>query len=228
MAEPIDYMTAQGWLKDGERRLLHDLAAQTENQRDAVFINIGVEYGASLACLRAGNPRAEIYGIDLDLSKVLADGYGATTYEGNSADFVDAWKKEPHSGPVDLVFVDGDHGYIGVTKDAELADFVKVGGYILFQDAYDWIEIGQVHRLVPGVNAAVTDWFEGHRDEFEELPFVDTTRIFKRVKKHEFAGSSGGNTHVQSRATSDNKPRTASAKPEVQRANKPGGGRRQR
>lgn len=170
----IDYKTAKGWLLPEERELLFDKAF--ELPPNATILNIGVEFGGSLACLRAGNPTARIIGVDLDVTKVLAGGYDCELVQDSSAVYFRTFK-----GPLDLIFVDGDHGFAGVLADARFADYLPVGRYILFQDCYDHDERGVVHKLVPGVNAAVDEWFAFHTKEFEELPYVGSTRIFKRV-----------------------------------------------
>lgn len=68
--------------------------------------------------------------------------------------------------PVDLVFIDGDHSEIGVTKDWEMwHGFVVEGGTVLFHDARESQSGGQglrgptavVDRLFRGARALV-DW----------------------------------------------------------------------
>lgn len=174
----IDYRNAKGWLKSGETELLYALASKVPV--GGLILNIGVEYGKSLACLRAGNPDVHIVGIDLDCSKAVS-GYGCELIQADSHEIVLSWNRRAR---IDLVFIDGDHGELGVLLDARFAEFIPVGGHILFQDCWDWEQTGVVHPMVPGVNAAVDKWFAGRGEEFEELPSVDTTRVFKRVKKY--------------------------------------------
>jgi hypothetical protein len=103
--------------------------------------------------------------------------------------------------PLDLIFVDGDHGETWRPAGCWFADFLPVGGYILFQDCFDYDNPTIVHLVCPGVNAAVDKWFAVKQLEFEELASVETTRIFKRVrvKEHEqpagLADRGGPNTH---------------------------------
>lgn len=188
-------MTAKGWLKDGESALLVELASQLPG--DAVILNIGVEFGKSLACLRAGNPTALIYGVDLDISKAVSD-YGCLLIQEDSHQLVKEWNR-----PLDLVFVDGDHGEAGVLMDAGFADFVPVDHFILFQDCWDWTYPAIVHQVCPGVNAAVDKWFATHNTEFEEWPSVDTTRVFKRVrvKEHEQPGVTQSSSFIADLST---------------------------
>jgi predicted O-methyltransferase YrrM len=63
--------------------------------------------------------------------------------------------------PVDLVFIDGDHSEIGVTKDWDLwHPFVVEGGSVLFHDARQSQSDGQG---LPGPTAAVDRLFRGPR-----------------------------------------------------------------
>jgi len=211
----IDYKSAKGWLLPEERELLYRLAS--EAAPDARFLNVGTEYGASVACLRAGNPTAWIWAIDLDNSKMLNPDHPSQLYQGDSSVIVEHWD-EVYNPSIDLAFIDGDHGYTGVLADAKFADFVVLGGYILFQDCYDHVERGVVHKLVPGVNQAVSEWFAFHSKEFEELPYVGSTRIFKRVK--DAPRSSNTDTDVQPAASSDEKYRVTKPEPSVRRESK--------
>jgi hypothetical protein len=222
----INWMAAKGWLKDGERKLLFELASQLPG--NAEILNIGVEYGASLACLRAGNPTASIYGIDLDCSKAVS-AYDCELVQFDSHEIVKFW-----NDPIDLIFVDGDHGELGVSLDAKFADFLPEGGMILFQDCYDWDKPGEIHGVCPGVNAAVEKWSlrEDIKQEFEELPSVDTTRIFRRVsvKEHEqptdLAGSSRADTDLQPGGTVKSQPAAPGPASQVRGGGKGPGQRR--
>lgn len=214
----IDWMAAKGWLKDAERKLLFELASRLPG--NAVILNIGVEYGASLACLRAGNPTALIYGVDLDISKAISDYTGCLLLQEDSHKLINEWK-----GSIDLIFVDGDHGELGVFLDGQFADFLPVGGHILFQDVFDWDKPGEIHGVCPGVYHGVEKWFsQPHiKQEFEELPSVETTRVFKRVKEHEqprMADSGSSYPDLREAGSTEKYGGTTSAEFEVSR---PGG-----
>lgn len=225
----IDYKKAKGWLKAGETELLHDLAKSLP--ASAVILNIGVEYGKSLACLRAGNAEAHIIGLDLDITKAVST-YGCELIQQNSHEAFEGWET-----PLDLVFVDGDHGKLGVLLDARFSEFVKVGGYILFQDVFDWDEPGAIHKVCPGVYEAVEEWANrpATKQEFEELPSVDTTRVFKRVKarvRHDSATatevtrSSSPDSNVQPGRTAQPEPKANGGKSQIRGRNQGTGKRR--
>ncbi len=63
-------------------------------------------------------------------------------------------------GSLDFVFVDGDHTYLGVSKDLKLwINKLKKGGWIGGHD-YD-------HPKLPGVKKAVDEFFEGYTEQIE-------------------------------------------------------------
>lgn len=179
MIEKIpDYETAKGWLRAEERELLFSLAQRVSaNVENAPFIvNLGVEWGSSIVCLRAGAPDATIYGIDLDISKA-PDGLNISYIEGDSYEVIRQWGE---GCAFDLIFVDGDHSYDGVLRDCCWTEFVNEGGYAVFHDCYDYDDPGKAHELVPGVNKAVEEWWSG-ADNWRELRSAGTCRVFRRV-----------------------------------------------
>jgi predicted O-methyltransferase YrrM len=65
---------------------------------------------------------------------------------------------EPPPGPLELLFIDGDHSYEGAKADFDRwSAFVRPGGHVLFHDAVDAGGYGNVY---PGVTRAVAevDW----------------------------------------------------------------------
>jgi hypothetical protein len=211
----IQWQTAKGWLKDNERQLLFELASQLPG--NAALLNLGVEFGASLACLRAGSPAGTIYGVDLDISKAVS-GYGCILIQEDSHQLVKEWTK-----PLDLIFVDGDHGELGVFLDAGFADYLRVGCYVLFQDVWDWEDTSIIHQVCPGVHAGVERWLaQPHiKQEFEELPSVETTRVFRRIKagnKNEqprVANSSGFVADISTERNAKEHNQLASKEPQI-------------
>ncbi len=175
----MDYKTARGWLTANERQALVDLARGKQ-----VIVNIGVEYGASLHCFSQGSPSALIVGVDIDISKAEVDGLPVVLVEADSTEYVKVWDRE-----IDLLFVDGDHSYEGVTKDLAWLDWLRVGGVVIFHDCYDWPPAPNrtPHQMEGvGVNRAVDDWVIEYQDEvfikhlsaWHEQLNVNTMRIF--------------------------------------------------
>jgi hypothetical protein len=174
----IDYMNAKGYLKPEEREILYTAARETVPTISGTIVNIGVEYGASMACLRAGNPSAWLIGIDINMSKYIGPRDDRVILiESNSFSALQFWRVG-----IDLLFVDGDHGYSGVMLDTMWANYVKPSKHAIFQDCYDWdIDPPVPHRVCPGVNRAVSDWkSKWVTDAWTELPHVGSSRVFLR------------------------------------------------
>lgn len=98
------------------------------------ILEIGVHRGGMIDTLRGVYPKATIVGVDNDFSflravdfiKVEADSHHMETREIVAGHF---------NGPVDFLFIDGDHSFDGAMIDFELyRTLVKPGGVIGFHD----------------------------------------------------------------------------------------------
>jgi hypothetical protein len=173
------YQTAKGWLAPAERDLLVRLAAAVP--ADGHLLNIGIEYGASLVCLRHGNSTAGLVGIDLDatrLASVLWEPLQPLRLlEDDSGQVAPRWTQA-----LDLLFVDGDHSFAGVLRDTVFCDHVVVGGVVVFHDCYDWGGSGRPHGVCPEVTQAVDVWLAKQpTGRWQEQPWVITSRVFRRT-----------------------------------------------
>jgi len=166
-----DYRTARGWISLPEREALKDYASACASAfEDAKILNIGVEYGASLHCLREGAPEAELYGIDLNTKVFEGDDTGAIMFEGDSHGDEAADALPSGYG---LVFLDADHTEEGLDADIKLwARRIRKGGYLLFHDYSDWV-------LHEGVVAAVDSWYDRVKT-WEFIEQVDTLRVYRK------------------------------------------------
>lgn len=179
----IDYRTAKGMLKPGERQCLFDLARRFAHQYGHhVIVNIGVEYGASMVCLHQGCPDADLYGVDIDFKPLAEDikaelGPKTILIEQDSREYVPEVIAK-HELRINLVFIDGMHYKSFVRNDACLSELVVKGGYIAFHDAYRWDCTDQIQ---PEVYPAIQDWLAEHPEQWEELPQAGTIRSFKRI-----------------------------------------------
>lgn len=174
----MDYKTAKGWLRDEERQCLYDAARMC----NAPILNIGVEMGASVVCLHEGNPNVVLDALDIDYSKLkpeVREAVGDTTFIRADSHTFDFGKQ---LGTIyGLIFIDGDHSYDGVQADIEnIIPFLERGGTVIFHDCYDYADPKLVHRMCPGVNQAVEEWYKANCSEFTELESVGTMRIFLR------------------------------------------------
>lgn len=164
----MNYQTAQGWLRPEEREFLFAMA-----KKATTILNIGIEYGASIVCLAEGNPSAQIVAVDIDLSKNLTI-YPNVVYLEH-----DSTKLDYTNSSYDLMFIDGDHSYMGVYKDIEaVTPALAVNGMIIFHDCSDFADPTILeHRICPGVNQAVSDLL-GENPSYIELDRIGTMRIF--------------------------------------------------
>lgn len=178
-----DYMTTPGAaLTSNERKLLYNISKWVaEKFLRPRILNIGVEYGASVHCLRAGGEKATLYAVDLSTTKFVGSRDNINFIEQNShGDKISALVR----APLHLVFVDGDHSYDGVLADASLwGPKVVSGGYMLFHD-YNNIQTMEILReQIKDVGPAVEHWFttvQQEADNWTRLQTVDSIGVFTK------------------------------------------------
>lgn len=170
------FLTAPGYLAQSERWQLYLLANSlpaaaphgASDRPSATIVNIGVEHGASLTCLRQGNPSAHLIGVDLDNSKFTGQ-FEVALYTGDSATAGHEYKGRP----VDLLFIDGDHTYAGCKADIDAwLPHMAPGALVAFHDSGA--------PQCEGVNRAIGEWI-ADAVGWVELPRAGTIRTFKNV-----------------------------------------------
>jgi len=160
------FTQAKGYLAQSERWQLYLLANQLPP--NATIVNIGVEYGASTACLRQGNRTAFLVGVDLDNSK-FAQPFTPELVTGDSAKVGQFWDGDK----IDLIFIDGDHSYEGCKADIDSwLPHMAEGSIMAFHDSHT--------QQCEGVTRAIQEWFAGAVN-WVELPKAGTIRTFKRT-----------------------------------------------
>jgi hypothetical protein len=149
MRGDADWRTAPGYsVTMPERELLVMLAGQVGG---GVIVNIGMGPGATMRCLRAGAPEADLTGVEIDPLWAVAGPW--QTLLGDS-------KTMTFDKPIDLLFVDGDHTEDGVRGDiATWAGRVKPGGVMAFHD-YGNSNLPWCSGVKTAVDALV-DWPHG-------------------------------------------------------------------
>jgi MMP 1-O-methyltransferase len=150
LVRPVD-----GWLFDGEARLLFELARTADPA--GVIVEIGSWKGKSTICLAKGSeagPRLKVYAIDPHIGSEEHHATGQIwTFEEFQANIRTAGVQDSvipmvktstaaakeFTMPVSLVFIDGAHDYDSVKADFE-AWFPKVieGGMVAFHDTTGW------------------------------------------------------------------------------------------
>ena len=178
----IDFLSVPGAaMLRCEREWLRDTAAECDG---GVIVNIGVLWGASLCCLRAGARRSRLIGVDLDCQRLKCD-TAAELWEGDSREI-----HERCNVPVSLLFVDGDHCREGVAADiAGWVPKVQIGGIVAFHDynpsAYDL----SLRPELAGVRQAVDDWFVSVADQWQEIAAPGSLYALRYVGRVAVAGT---------------------------------------
>lgn len=179
----IAWWTVKGiFLSKIEREWLMNTAGSiAEIFEFPLLLNIGILYGASMHCLRAGAPGATLVGID-----VIRKVHGSRVLR---AEFI--WKDSRTirwDRPVHFLFVDGGHAYDVVRSDIrKFGQHVVVGGIMAFHD-YDRSATylkdrarQYPRRLALGVRRAV-DEFCTKSQGWEVLATIDSIKAFRRER----------------------------------------------
>jgi hypothetical protein len=117
--------------------------------------------------------------------------------EGDSYDVGMSWTR----GPVDLVFVDGDHTFYGVERDIKAwLPRVKHGGFMLFHD--------YAHEQWSGVKPAVDALMAGHA----QIMVVDLLAVYRIVWPVQIQESAPDEGFTPVHIPKERKPRKAKVK----------------
>jgi hypothetical protein len=198
-----DYVRGvEGWLFDGEARLLFDLARQASNT--GVIVEIGSWKGKSTICLAKGSqegPRVKVYAIDphigseehhAETGRVWTfDEFKANIKRAGVEDHVVPLVKMSTEAardfnlPVSLLFIDGAHDFDSVKADFD-AWFPKLinGGVVAFHDTTGWEGPRRLVRTAlfrnPRVEAVGFRWSITYGRKTESASFF--TGLVQRVK----------------------------------------------
>jgi predicted O-methyltransferase YrrM len=158
----------EGWLTDEQAKVLFDAARALEP--GARIVEVGSHYGRSTVVLALGAADGvEIVAVDPFLRPERAPGDERTDEEVGDDDFarfesnlaaagvrdrirllrlLSAGAAEVETGPVDLLFVDGDHSFAGAHFDIETwGGRVRPGGTLLVHDAYSSVGVTLVQIM---------------------------------------------------------------------------------
>jgi predicted O-methyltransferase YrrM len=149
--EDLAFLFSSNRANNGIASLMLDEAAYVyrlvRSLGPATVVEIGRFKGGSTFLLAAAlHPEAHLFSYDPHVKTGRADAdrplrdelerYGLA--DRVSLVVADSRTAEPPPGPVDLVFVDGDHTYDGVKSDHERwVELVRPGGHLLYHDALD-------------------------------------------------------------------------------------------
>jgi len=173
----IDWRKAIGKsiTKDERRYLKQQAGYIAEKFLAPTIVNIGVFRGATLLCLHAGAPKANLVGVDIKSCPIKL-GIQWRQATGDSTECHRDFDEDIH-----LLFIDGDHHYEYVLADLNnWASKVVSNGVVILHDCHPTQKsINKTPHLVE-VNRAVEDWLGQSQDIWEEIDAPDSLRAFRR------------------------------------------------
>jgi len=149
--------------------LLLDIANTYPKDYRLTYLEIGAYAGGS-ACLMMHRPHTDVISIDLgwpiDPEIVLKNVWQFNKHQ-NSYSYIkgdsksDDVKNRVKNVKADILFIDGDHSYMGVWNDfLNYRHLVNNGGYIVFDDYNDHMHSPMVKSAVDHICNLITDDFE--------------------------------------------------------------------
>lgn len=159
---------------DCKARVLPDYAEKVPE--NGVIVEIGSYMGASMAVLGLSSKNSvKVYCVELNVLPELTSNikkYGLSdrviVLPGSSVGVAKEWHL-----PIDLLFIDADHGYDSAMMDSEAwTPFLKENGVVA------WHDYGYPLFDCPNVKPAVDDFMKEHA-EFEEVhvePYIYVAR----------------------------------------------------
>ena len=159
-----------------ERELIKTCAKLFSGASRPVFVNIGVMWGCTVHCLRAGHLTARIVALDVRYAwKIKHKAFlNAELVTGNSTTYHEQFK-----APIDLLLIDGDHHYETISKDiAGWTPKVRVGGIVIFHDYQPApLNLKQFPELAD-VKRAVSEW---KSRKWKTINKADSVIVFRRL-----------------------------------------------
>lgn len=130
----------EGWMGKDDCQILYNYASKV---KDGLIVEIGSYGGISTVVMALASPTSQVVAIDpytgfndiLEIFKKRIEDLNILLIKDTSENIGKIWTKE-----IDLLHIDGDHGYNAVRKDIELW-VPHVKGYVLFHD-FDVLDFG--------------------------------------------------------------------------------------
>ena len=175
-----NYMNVPGaQLTKKEREFIKSTVEKlAQNDKHITMVNIGIMWGGTMWCLRAGAPHGKLYGIDIAPEKwkiVERQSLNAEIVKCDSRVCYEQFEKD-----IDVLLIDGDHHYETVKRDIE-GWVPKCKGIVIFHDyAPTELNMKQFPEL-EGVKRAVDEYFSQH-SEWKSIDTPDSIKAFKKCK----------------------------------------------
>lgn len=159
--------------------ILYDIANLYPTDYQLNYVEIGCYAGGS-ACLLLQRKNTNVISIDLgtpinpsivseNVNKLNKHNNKYNYIQGSSHDLNIFNKLNHYINEIDILFIDGDHSFVGVIQDFEMySKIVKKGGYIIFDDYND-------HRYSPDVKLAVDGLISNLTHEYNIIGTIKNT-----------------------------------------------------
>jgi predicted O-methyltransferase YrrM len=137
MVDVEDMVGGEWYHYPGEIETLFELAKPLPP--NPIIVNIGTGLGTSTLAFHKSRPDAKVYAIDIDPCAKAFENWrksglsmeGVTFINGASGSVARWWEV----GPVDLLFIDGDHSPPGIRIDVKTWEpHIVTGGLLVFHD----------------------------------------------------------------------------------------------
>lgn len=151
--------------------ILYDIVNIYPSDYHVKYVEIGC-YGGGSSSLVLQRPNTSVVAIDLgrpipmetavnNVNKLNIHNNPFIYIKGSSHSKETETTLLKYNNEIDVLFIDGDHSVNGVKKDFEIYEkFVKLGGYIVFDDYND-------HQYSPGVKIGVNQLLETIKEKYE-------------------------------------------------------------
>lgn len=176
-----------GWLESDEEDCLIDYARQVPD--GGIIVNIGVEFGRSMAAFVKTAPNAKVYGVEINPQ----DAYAANLTEagltppnlvvGSSSDpaVLARFKRNIRGKQVDVILIDGGHSYEEAFADlTNWSPLIRVGGVMLVHDTATESN-PMPHPLHHEVSRAINTWLKTEQDKWKTEKVVRTLMVLRRI-----------------------------------------------
>lgn len=165
-----------------ERELIKTCAELFSGTARPAFVNIGVMWGCTVHCLRAGHFTARIVALDIKYAWKIKDKtlLNVEWIKGDSTIYHKQFR-----GPIDLLLIDGNHHYSTISADiAGWTPKVKVGGIVIFHDFKPTPHNLRQFPELADVKRAVSEWVQSERNQgrkWKTVNKVDSVIVFRRL-----------------------------------------------
>lgn len=169
--------------------ILYDVVNTYPTDYQVNYVEIGC-YGGGSASLVLQRPNTRVISIDLggpipmqtavnNINKLNIHSNPYTYIKGNSHSLQTVENLKSHLSEIDVLFIDGDHSVEGVKKDFDIYEkFVKLGGYVVFDDYND-------HKHSPGVKIGVNQLLPEIEKNYDIIGTIPNTLGARPIDRKE-------------------------------------------